>query len=385
MASANAARWSYAFSLHLPLAPIITRSRLFLPRAQPYKTWCSTITSTASAQAAEKRIVFLGTPQVAANTLKTLHEASTAESSTFSIAGVVTQPPAPVGRKRQLTKSPVHQLAETLALNPIFTPGKARDKDFLSGLAALEPDLCVTAAYGNFLPQEFLVIPKFGTLNIHPSLLPCFRGAAPVPRALEAGVSETGVCVAYTVLKMDAGPIVARHVRPLNGDEQGSDLLEELFAKGTQALLDVLPEVWADTASFEPQNDCYATHARKLSKDESRLTFTENARVVHNKVRAFAGWPGTWGDFILTDENGSEEIRLKILHTIIIRDEGGMCLGIHDVVFNEEHDCLAITCGDGSVIGARSVQLSGKKLTSARSFWNGLRGRSLQRKRLPYS
>lgn len=341
------------------------------------------VVASASSRS-KKRIVFLGTPQVAANTLQTLYNASQSSASDFAIKAVVTQPPAPVGRKKILTKSPVHQLAEELNIDPILTPSRARDSDFLRALEDLEPDLCITAAYGQFLPTRFLIAPRCGTLNIHPSLLPLFRGAAPVPRALQEGVSETGVCVLYTVLKMDAGPIIARRVYPLSGDEQAPELLQTLFHMGTEALLEVLPSVWNDSAPLEPQNDDFASHAPKISKEEGRLTFTENARIVHNKVRAFAGWPGTWGDFTLTNERKSEDIQLKIGKTKVLREEGGMCVGIHDVNFDETENCLSITCGDGSRIGALTVLPAGKKEMDARSFWNGLRGKAVQRKHLPY-
>lgn len=367
------------------LSPVTTRSRLIRSKSWSKTARRASVISASVTPSSKKRVVFLGTPQVSANTLQTLYDASTSDLSTFTVVGVVTQPPAPVGRKRQLTKAPVHQLAEDLNLNPILIPDTARNETFLKDLSALQPDLCITAAYGNFLPKKFLSIPIFGTLNIHPSLLPKFRGAAPVPRALQEGATETGVCVLYTVLKMDAGPIVARRVRKLSGDEQAPDLLKELFATGTEALLDILPDIWENKAHMEEQNHANATHAPKLSKEEGRLTFTENAHIVHNKVRAFMGWPGTWADFVLVGEKNSEEVRLKIFETTVIRGEGGMCLGVHNIFFDEKLNCLVITCGDGSVIGARRIQPPGKKVMDARSFWNGLRGKSLQRKRVPYS
>lgn len=336
--------------------------------------------------APKKRVVFLGTPPVAAETLRKLCAASEHPSASFTIPAVVTKPPAPVGRKRVLTKSPVHQLAEQLSIPTVFTPVSARDPAFLEQFSALSPDLCVTAAYGNFLPKAFLSVPPFGTLNIHPSLLPAFRGAAPVPRALEAGVTTTGVCVLKTVLKMDAGPLVARRERHLTGDEQAPDLLEELLAEGADALLDVLPKVWDGSAEFLDQDEAHATHAAKISKEEGRLSFTENACIVHNKVRAFAGWPGTWADFLLfgEDTKAPEEVRLKILRTVVLREEGGMCLGVHEVTFGEERNCLTILCDDGSKIGALQVQPPGRKPMDARTFWNGLRGKTVERKRVPH-
>ena len=154
--------------------------------------------------------------------------------------------------------------------------------DFLEKMRALEPDLCVTAAYGQFLPKSFLGIPKLGTLNIHPSLLPKFRGASPVPRALEAGVDVTGVTVLFTVFEMDAGPIAGQTELVLTGDEKADELLPLLFDQGSDLLLSVLPAVFSgdkaqDGKGCVMQDDTAATHAAKMSKEEGELWFTENA------------------------------------------------------------------------------------------------------------
>jgi methionyl-tRNA formyltransferase len=271
--------------------------------------------------------------------------------------------------------------------NP-FCSASARDEKFLAMLSEIKPDLCITAAYGNFLPQHFLDIPRLGTLNIHPSLLPHFRGAAPVPRALEAGVSETGVSIAFTELKMDSGPILAQPRVALSGSEHAPELLESLFDLGTDTLISLLPSVFSGDAarSASPQNHEHASHAPKLSKEEGRLTFVENAVIVHNKVRAFAGWPGTWAEFEIDrgDDKGIEPIQLKILETKVTRSAGGMCLGVHDVRISEDGNGLAVTCDDGSALMITSVQPSGKNPMAARSFWNGLRGKPLGRKRVPH-
>lgn len=337
-----------------------------------------------ASQSAPKRVVFLGTPQVSAKVLKKLHAASEHSVPHFKVCAIVTQPPAPQGRKRVWTKSPVHSVAEQLGISPILTPFRAGEHDFIDCMAKLKPDLCITAAYGNFLPQKFLDLPKYGTLNIHPSLLPHFRGAAPVQRALEAGVDKTGVTILYTVLKMDAGPIVAVKERQLDGNEQAPELLEELIDAGADTLLNVLPAIWDSSAQMREQDESQVSQAPKLSRDEARLSFTENAVLIHNKVRALAGWPGTWADFAVGEADNAEAVRLKIGKTIILRREGGVCFDIHDVNYDAEKNALVVTCGDGSRLGVLSVQPPGKKMMDAGSFWNGLRGRLLQRKRLPY-
>jgi methionyl-tRNA formyltransferase len=348
----------------------------------------------SAASASPARLVFFGTPEVAATSLQRLYNAAAASRSApspFELVAVVSQPPSAIGRKRVLTKSPVHALADTLSIPEILTPASARDPAFLATLKSLSPDLCVTAAYGNFLPQAFLDIPRRGTVNIHPSLLPHFRGAAPVPRALEAGVNETGVSVAYTQLSMDSGPIIAQPRLALNGDEHAPALLQTLFDMGTESLIAALPDILsgAAVAAATPQNDAHASHAPKLSKNEARLTFTENAAIVHNKVRALAGWPGTWADFVVRDPTAAAGVepvimRVKVIETRIIRATGGMCLGVHDVKLADDAEYLDVTCDDGSKIAITTVQPPGKKPMSAKSFWNGLRGRELGRNRVPH-
>lgn len=336
--------------------------------------------TVSSSAAPPRRVVFLGTPSVAATALERIAAASSSSPTPFAVIAAVSQPAAPSGRARTLKPSPVAAAAEALSI-PVLTPASARDPAFLAALARLEPDLCITAAYGNFLPQPFLDTPKFGTLNIHPSALPAFRGAAPVPRALEAGVASTAVSVAFTELRMDSGPIVAQVGLDLGGDEQAPDVLETLFAMGTEALIEALPAVFSGEAakSAVAQDEALASEAPKIMKSDGRLAFVENAVIVHNKVRAFAGWPGTWGDFVV----GTEEVRLKVIKTSVLRPEGGMCLGVHDVKMHAD-GCLAVVCDDGSMIGVWTVQPPGKKAMSAQAFWNGLRGKEVGRKRVPH-
>lgn len=229
----------------------------------------------------QKSIVFLGTPRVASNVLQMLHSASLT-SSLFKIDAVVTQPPATTTNrsKKLLTKSPVHELAEKLSL-PTYYPEKSNSTEFLEKLESMKPDLCITAAYGNYLPKRFLAIPQFGTINIHPSVLPKYRGAAPVQRCLEAGTlnamlkptvqliqaihnltkicvpfnhllflgdSESGVTILETVSKMDAGPILYQYSNKLSGQEKSTELLEKYFEIGTKELLNLLPSVFDGTA-----------------------------------------------------------------------------------------------------------------------------------------
>ena len=327
---------------------------------------------------ATKRVVFLGTPDVAATSLQLLSDAAAAKTHDFELVAVVSQPPAPAGRNKKLTPSPVHVLAEQLKL-PLLTPETAKDEAFLSQLEALQPDLCITAAYGNFLPKRFLSIPKLGTLNIHPSLLPKYRGAAPVQRCLESGDAVSGVSVAETVLKMDAGPIVRQITVPLSGDEKAPDFLQQMFKLGTSALLEALPAYFAGTGPKQAQDDSQASAAPKLSVAEARVDFARmGAREVHNKCRAFAGWPGTWTALSL---GGAPAERFKIVTTVLLAPQPGSWAqgqtAAVELVKEGGGDVLRVVCGDGSVLGIAELQPPSKKAMPAKAFVNGLRGASI--------
>jgi methionyl-tRNA formyltransferase len=328
---------------------------------------------------------------VAADSLGMLHQASAA--GCFEIVAVVSQPPAPAGRKKKLQASPVHELAEKLNL-PLMVPESAKDPVFLEALESLQVDLCVTAAYGNFLPKKFLSIPKFGTVNVHPSLLPLYRGAAPVQRCLEKGDAATGVSVAFTVLKMDAGPIIQQLPYPLTGDEKAPKVLSDCFRIGTQALIDLLPAIFDSTVQTTEQNAADATAADKLSASDAVVDFaTMGAAVIHNKARGYAEWPGIVGYFMVGGEAVEAE-KIKIITTHVLTadgeggeggegDGGGGGEGSRDVVllkgcevknYSKKMDLLRVVCGDGSVLGVSEVQPPSKKVMGVKDFLNGLRG-----------
>mmetsp|Transcript_6335 Transcript_6335/g.19127 ORF Transcript_6335/g.19127 Transcript_6335/m.19127 type:complete len:374 (+) Transcript_6335:58-1179(+) len=329
-----------------------------------------------------RKVVFLGSPKFAADSLQKLHAAE--DQLDIDVSLVVTQPPQPAGRKRILTPTPVHLLADELGIR-VVAPVKASDPNFLEILREIGPDLCITAAYGNFLPTKFLKVPKYGTLNIHPSLLPAFRGAAPVPRALEAGVEKTGVTVMFTVLEMDAGPIVSQVEVELNGDEKAPELLKRLFDIGTDEVIRVMPKIFSGKIETRDQNASEASHAAKMSKDEGTTAFTENAVRVHNKVRAFADWPGVWAEFVSEASSGKkEELRVKLLTTKVHKADGGPALGVHDIDTGAGGDALRIVCDDGSVLDVMELQPQGRKPMAAKAFKVGLQNKRFYRKRVPH-
>ncbi|KAK4416438.1 Methionyl-tRNA formyltransferase [Sesamum alatum] len=353
---------------------------------------CSAASSSSSSTApaslrtlpsTKKRLVFLGSPHVSASVLDALFNASSAPDSLFEIAAIVTQPPSGRDRGRKVMPSPVaqHAVDRGFPSELIFTPAKAGEESFLSSFKILEPELCITAAYGNILPTKFLKIPSMGTVNIHPSLLPLYRGAAPVQRALLDGVRETGVSLAYTVRQLDAGPVIACEKVEIDDYIKAPELLELLFARGSELLIRELPSIFDGSAKAKAlaQDDSKATLAPKITPEESWLSFDQDARILHNKVRAFAGWPGTRAKVSVLDPKGGQHniIELKIISTRVYGNNEIQSGQMDDILFAK--GSLIFPCGGGTALEVLEVQLPGKKVVNATAFWNGLRGQKLRK------
>ena len=327
------------------------------------------------------RILFLGTPDVAATSLKTIYE-QTQQNPTcpYKIVGVVTQPPKRRKRRGKEIPSPVGLVAEELDLQHILCPEKARDVDFLDELEnTVKPDLCITAAYGQYLPKRFLSIPKFGTLNIHPSLLPRWRGASPVQRSLEAGDNPVGVSVLFTVSKMDAGPIVAQETLDIDENEQATTLLPKLFDIGTQSLIDALPKVIAGEITMDNslvQDDSLVVEAGMIDASEGQLNpSTMSAIECHNRIRGFSMWPGTFIYIQIGDDDTKEPVKMKIIETRVL-EETNEPTNVIEIGPNKG-DGLRLVCADGSVLELLKVQPVTRKAMDAKSFVNGLQGQTV--------
>ncbi|XP_020105896.1 uncharacterized protein LOC109722301 isoform X4 [Ananas comosus] len=331
----------------------------------------------------KKNLVFLGSPQVSASVLHKLLAASEDPDSIFQVMlqAIVTQPPAARDRGRKLMPSAVAQLAleRGFPRELIFTPERAAEVAFLSNLSALNPELCITAAYGNILPQKFLDIPS--CVNIHPSLLPQYRGAAPVQRALQDGVTETGVSLAYTVRALDAGPVIAYEKVKVDECIKATELLAILFnSAGAELLLHELPSILNGSAKLKarPQDDSKATFAPKLTSEESWLSFDEEAKRIHNKVRAFAGWPGTRARVEVVNNVGyHNELEIKIITSGVCSNACNKASDGNEILFSGS--ALLIPCAGESWLEVLELQLPGKKVMTARDFWNGLRGQKLRK------
>ena len=241
------------------------------------------------------RILFWGTPEFAAPPLRALL------GEGFEVAGVVTQPDRPQGRSRSaLVPSPIKQIALEESL-PVLQPERPRGEEFLEEIRALEPDLSVVVAYGHILPRTVIDLPELGTLNIHASLLPQWRGAAPIQAAIRAGQSETGVTIMRMVPQLDAGPILWQVPTPIPEDETFGELQLRLSELGALALVEALALLAIGRLGERPQDDAMATFAPKIGREDARIDWSRSAAEVARSVRAFDPKPGAFTTLGATD------------------------------------------------------------------------------------
>lgn len=295
------------------------------------------------------RIVFMGTPDFSVPTLRALHEAG------HAIAAVYSQPPRPAGRRGlELVPSPVAREAERLGLavhTPVSLKGEAE------AFRALKADLAVVVAYGLLLPPAILDVPRLGCINGHASLLPRWRGAAPIQRAIMAGDRETGTMVMRMERGLDTGPVgLAAHLA-IGPDETAGELHDRLSQATAELMVEGVAALERGTLRFTPQPDEGVTYAAKIDKGETRVDWSRSAVAVHNHIRALAPFPGAW-----TEAKGE---RLKIL-----RSEAAHGLSGEPGTILDEH--CAVACGDGAV-RLVEVQRAGGKAQGAAEFLRGAR------------
>jgi len=294
------------------------------------------------------RLAFMGTPAFAVPTLDALSEAG------FDIAAVYSQPPRPAGRGKRLQPTPVHLRAEALGL-AVRTPVTLRDAEAQAEFAALGLDAAVVVAYGLILPQPVLDAPRLGCVNLHASLLPRWRGAAPIQRAIMAGDAETGVCVMRMEQGLDTGPVLARLSTPIGDDETAGELAERLARLGAPLVVETLRAMAAGRATATPQPEDGALYARKIDKAEARLDWREPAAALAARIRALTPAPGAWT--MLGEE------RLKVLAAHPEPGEGppGTVLD----------DALLVACGAGALRIDRA-QRPGRAPTARADLLRGL-------------
>ncbi|APQ12591.1 methionyl-tRNA formyltransferase [Pseudomonas oryzihabitans] len=300
------------------------------------------------------RLVFAGTPEFAAVHLQALID------SGYPIAAVYTQPDRPAGRGQKLAMSPVKQLALAHGI-PVEQPPTLRDPAAQATLAALEPDLLVVVAYGLILPQAVLDIPRLGCINSHASLLPRWRGAAPIQRALEAGDAESGVTVMRMEAGLDTGPMLSKVTTVLTAEDTGGSLHDRLAALGAAAVVAALPGLADGSLHGEVQNDDLATYAHKLNKDEARLDWGRPAAELERRIRAFDPWP-----LCHTALAGEP---LKVWSAELAEGHG-----VPGMVLDADRSGLLIACGEGALRLTR-LQLPGGKPLAFADLYNARRER----------
>jgi len=299
------------------------------------------------------RLAFLGTPDFAVPSLAALAAAG------HEIAEVYTQPPRPAGRGHRVRRSPVHEAAAAAGW-PVRTPASLRDPETLDGFAALELDAAVVVAYGLILPPAALAAPRLGCLNVHASLLPRWRGAAPIQRALLAGDRETGVSIMLMDAGLDTGPVLLREAVPIGPETTAQSLHDTLAALGARLIVAALDGLDAGRLSPEPQPAAGVTYAAKLSRAEGRLDWRRPAVELERKIRALTPWPGA--SFAAGGALGGED--LKALAGEVVSGRAGAAPG------TLLDDGLTIACGDGALRLTR-VQRPGKAPVEAAAFLRG--------------
>lgn len=292
------------------------------------------------AQAAPLKIVFAGTPEFAAVSLRALL------ASGHRVEAVLTQPDRPAGRGRKLVASPVKQLAERHGLS-VLQPETLKDETIRAALTRLQPDVIVVVAYGLIVPPAVLSLPRYGCINVHASLLPRWRGAAPIQRAIEAEDRETGVGIMQMEAGLDTGPVLLEKRIPIEPSDTGGTLHDRLADLGAEALMEALADLPAHLAAARPQAQAGVTYAHKLQREDARLDWTQDAVRLAAGVRAFNPWPVAW-----TALDG-QPVRVWRAHAI--EQDAVAAPG---TLLRSEPEGLAVACGQGILV-LEEVQLPG--------------------------
>jgi methionyl-tRNA formyltransferase len=301
-------------------------------------------------QPQELRTVFMGTPDFALQTLQGLIDAG------CKMVGVYTQPDRPKGRGKQLAAPPVKELAQKYDI-PVYQPLKLRQPDAVAELEALAPDLIVVVAYGQILPKSVLEIPAHGCINVHASLLPKYRGAAPINKAIIDGETETGITTMYMDVGLDTGDMLVKKTLAIGPEETAGELHDRLASLGRETMEETLRRLCAGTLQREVQDDEQSTYASMMKKEDGRIDWNRSAQEIHNHVRGLDPWPGAYttinGELLKLAET-SPEAAEGLAGSVIAADKNGVC----------------VACGSGS-LRIQQLQLAGRKRLAAADFLRG--------------
>ncbi|MCI5499916.1 MAG: methionyl-tRNA formyltransferase [Clostridiales bacterium] len=298
-------------------------------------------------------ILFMGTPDFAVPSLEALVAAG------HRVVGVFSQPDKPKNRGMKLLPTPVKVCAQAHDI-PVFQPTKLRDGTALETIRALAPDLIVVAAYGRILPQEILDYPRLGCINVHSSLLPKYRGSAPIHWAILNGDRETGVTIMHMALALDAGDIIAQRATPIDPDETVETLHDRLAQMGAELLVETVDKIAHGTATRTAQEESQVTQAPMLSRTLSPMDWTRPARALHDQVRGLIPWPAA-----VTELGGT---RCKIFATTVLEETTGKAPGS---ILSADKKGLKVACGGGTVLQIDILQADGGKRMAAADYLRG--------------
>ncbi|GGB85162.1 methionyl-tRNA formyltransferase [Staphylococcus nepalensis] len=300
------------------------------------------------------KIIFMGTPEFSTKVLEML-------IAEHNVIAVVTQPDRPVGRKRKLTPPPVKQVAVEHAI-PVYQPEKLSQSQELEELIALNADLIVTAAFGQLLPESLLQSPKLGAINVHASLLPKYRGGAPIHQAIIDGEKQTGISIMYMVKKLDAGNIISQQAIDIEVQDDVGSMHDKLSFLGADLLKETLPSIINGTNDSIAQNDDEATFASNIRREDEKIDWSMSAEAIYNQIRGLSPWPVA--HTIMDGEN------LKIYASRIEKDKNGE----PGTIIETTKKAIIVATGSNDAIALTDIQVAGKKRMLTANYLSGVQG-----------
>ena len=304
------------------------------------------------------RIIFMGTAELSCASLQAL-----ADKQQFRLLAVITQPDKPKGRELKLTPSPVKVLAEHLNL-PVFQPLKARDEGFIAQLRELQPDLIVVVAYGQILPQKLLDLPRFGCVNVHTSLLPKYRGAAPIQWAIADGEPETGVTIMQMDAGLDTGPVLSQRRTPILPTDDSQILHDRLAQLGAELLVATIPDYVAGTLRPQPQPAAGSTYAAKIKKEDGRIDWHLPAEKIWNRLRAFTPWPGLFTSWSSSLSDSRDTLKRELPPQLLKfwKAEVMEMSGRPGTVLSADRSGIVVACGEGALRILELQRVGGRRM-----------------------
>lgn len=301
------------------------------------------------------KIVFMGTPDFSTGILEMLNEE-------HEVIAVVTQPDRPVGRKKVLTPPPVKKVAVKHNI-PVYQPEKLNHSPELEEIINLQPDLIVTAAFGQLLPKSLLDAPKYKAVNVHASLLPKYRGGAPIHYAVMNGEKKTGVTIMYMAEKLDAGNIISQDEIDIKENDTVGDVHDQLAVLGTALLKRTLPTIFNGTNDSIPQDESLVSFASNISREDERIDWTQDAESIHNHIRGLSPWPVAYTT--MNDKN------MKLWRSEIVRNVKGN----PGEIVETTKSAIIVATGSEDGVALTEIQLAGKKRVQTRDYLSGLQSK----------